>query len=69
MGAAGPQALAMIDIGNPRIDWLAMAQSMGVPATPSKPPGFYARAGRCGAATRTKAHRSPSVTTPREIEP
>jgi acetolactate synthase-1/2/3 large subunit len=26
--------MAMIDIGNPRIDWLAMAQSMGVPATP-----------------------------------
>lgn len=35
MGAGptpGPQALSMIDIGNPRIDWQAMARSMGVPA-------------------------------------
>lgn len=31
-GAPGPQALAMIDIDRPRIDWLAMARSMGVPA-------------------------------------
>ncbi|SDG71351.1 MULTISPECIES: acetolactate synthase large subunit [unclassified Duganella] len=31
-GAPGPQALAMIDIDKPRIDWLAMATSMGVPA-------------------------------------
>ncbi|MHA4869544.1 acetolactate synthase large subunit [Duganella sp. PWIR1] len=31
-GAPGPQALAMIDIDKPRIDWLAMARSMGVPA-------------------------------------
>lgn len=30
--APGAQAMAMIDIGNPRIDWLAMAQSMGVPS-------------------------------------
>lgn len=30
--APGPQALSMIDIDNPRIDWLAMAKSMGVPA-------------------------------------
>ncbi|CAN7796275.1 acetolactate synthase large subunit [Caballeronia sp. LjRoot34] len=31
-GAPGPRALAMIDIDRPRIDWLAMAKSMGVPA-------------------------------------
>jgi acetolactate synthase-1/2/3 large subunit len=31
-GAPGPQALAMIDIDRPRIDWLSMAKSMGVPA-------------------------------------
>jgi acetolactate synthase-1/2/3 large subunit len=31
-GAPGPQALAMIDIGNPRIDWVAMGTSMGVPS-------------------------------------
>lgn len=30
--APGPRALAMIDIDNPRIDWQAMAKSMGVPA-------------------------------------
>jgi acetolactate synthase-1/2/3 large subunit len=31
-GTPGPQAEAMIDIGNPVIDWQAMAKSMGVPA-------------------------------------
>ncbi|KLU20701.1 hypothetical protein EOS_40065 [Caballeronia mineralivorans PML1(12)] len=31
-GAPGPRALAMIDIDRPRIDWLATAKSMGVPA-------------------------------------
>jgi acetolactate synthase-1/2/3 large subunit len=31
-GAPGPQALAMIDIDRPSINWLAMAKSMGVPA-------------------------------------
>ena len=31
-GAPGPQALAMIDIDRPTIDWVAMAKSMGVPA-------------------------------------
>ncbi len=31
-GEPGEQASAMIDIDRPRIDWLAMAKSMGVPA-------------------------------------
>jgi len=31
-GVPGERALAMIDIDRPRIDWLAMAASMGVPA-------------------------------------
>jgi acetolactate synthase-1/2/3 large subunit len=31
-GAPGPQALAMIDIDRPRIDWVAMGTSMGVPS-------------------------------------
>ncbi|SOE97371.1 acetolactate synthase-1/2/3 large subunit [Burkholderia sp. D7] len=31
-GAPGPRALAMIDIDRPRIDWLSMAKSMGVPS-------------------------------------
>ncbi|WP_250469756.1 acetolactate synthase large subunit [Caballeronia sp. GAFFF2] len=31
-GALGERALSMIDIDRPRIDWLAMAKSMGVPA-------------------------------------
>lgn len=32
-GTPGPQATAMIDIDRPRIDWLAMGKSMGVPGT------------------------------------
>jgi acetolactate synthase-1/2/3 large subunit len=32
-GTPGPQALAMIDIDRPTIDWVAMAKSMGVPGT------------------------------------
>jgi acetolactate synthase-1/2/3 large subunit len=31
-GTPGERALSMIDIDKPRIDWLAMAKSMGVPA-------------------------------------
>jgi acetolactate synthase-1/2/3 large subunit len=31
-GAPGPQAMAMIDIDRPTINWCAMANSMGVPA-------------------------------------
>jgi acetolactate synthase I/II/III large subunit len=31
-GAPGARAMAMIDIDRPRIDWLAMAKSMGVPS-------------------------------------
>jgi acetolactate synthase-1/2/3 large subunit len=31
-GTPGPQALAMMEIDRPRIDWLAMATSMGVPS-------------------------------------
>ncbi|MDE2302563.1 MAG: acetolactate synthase large subunit [Sphingomonadales bacterium] len=31
-GTPGPQALAMIEIDRPGIDWLAMARAMGVPA-------------------------------------
>nr|WP_315473817.1 acetolactate synthase large subunit [uncultured Rhodoferax sp.] len=33
-GTPGARALSMIDIDRPRIDWLAMAKSMGVPAVP-----------------------------------
>ena len=31
-GAPGPQALGLIDIDRPRIDWVAMGKSMGCPA-------------------------------------
>ena len=31
-GKPGPRAASMIDIGNPKIDWQAMAKSMGVPS-------------------------------------
>lgn len=41
-GAPGPQALAMIDIDKPRIDWRAMATSMGVPSVSvDTAEGFY----------------------------
>ncbi|WP_020651390.1 acetolactate synthase large subunit [Massilia niastensis] len=41
-GAPGPQALAMIDIDRPRIDWQAMAKSMGVPSVAvDSAEGFY----------------------------
>ena len=33
-GTPGERALSMIDIDRPRIDWLAMAKSMGVPGVP-----------------------------------
>ena len=42
-GTPGPRALAMIDIGNPAIDWVAMGKSMGVPAiSVSTAEDFYA---------------------------
>ena len=31
-GTPGPQALGLIDIGKPRIDWVAMGKSMGCPS-------------------------------------
>ena len=31
-GTPGPRALSMIDIDKPRIDWVAMGTSMGVPS-------------------------------------
>jgi acetolactate synthase-1/2/3 large subunit len=31
-GTPGPQALTMMSLENPRIDWVAMGKSMGVPA-------------------------------------
>jgi len=45
MGAGttpGPQAMAMIDIDRPTIDWVAMAKSMGVPGVSvDTAEGFY----------------------------
>jgi acetolactate synthase-1/2/3 large subunit len=41
-GTPGERALSMIDIDKPRIDWLAMATSMGVPAVAVETAeGFY----------------------------
>ena len=41
-GKPGPQALAMIDIDRPTIDWVAMAKSMGVPGVSvDSAEGFY----------------------------
>ena len=30
--APGPKALSLLDLSNPAIDWVAMSNSMGVPA-------------------------------------
>jgi acetolactate synthase-1/2/3 large subunit len=43
-GAPGPQALRMIDIDRPSIDWVAMGKSMGVPATQVDNVGDFYRA-------------------------
>ena len=32
-GNAGPKALSMLDIGNPDLDWVALARGMGVEAS------------------------------------
>ena len=32
-GNAGPQARRLLDLGDPRMDWVAMAQGFGMPAT------------------------------------
>ncbi len=43
-GLPGPRALSMIDIDEPRIDWVAMAKSMGVPGVSvSSAEEFHAR--------------------------
>jgi len=47
MGAGekpGPQAMAMIDIDRPTIDWIAMARSMGVPGTRVETAGDFYKA-------------------------
>jgi len=41
-GTPGPQALGLIDIDRPRIDWMAMAKSMGCPSVRAENAGdFY----------------------------
>lgn len=49
-GAPGPQALAMMDIDKPTINWVHMANSMGVPAVSiDTAEDFYAAMVRCNA--------------------
>jgi acetolactate synthase-1/2/3 large subunit len=43
-GTPGERALSMIDIDRPRIDWLAMAKSMGVPAVAVESADDFCRA-------------------------
>jgi acetolactate synthase-1/2/3 large subunit len=43
-GVPGPRALSMIDIDRPRIDWLAMATSMGVPSVAVESAEAFTRA-------------------------
>ncbi len=55
-GTPGPQAMAMIDIGRPTIDWVAMAKSMGVPGTSvSTAEGF------CAALKRSCSESGPQL--------
>jgi acetolactate synthase-1/2/3 large subunit len=47
-GTPGPQAMAMIDIDRPTIDWVAMAKSMGVPGVSvDTAEGLYQAMVRC----------------------
>lgn len=49
-GAPGPQALGMIDIDRPRLDWVSMAKGMGVPGTRVESANaFYRAMMRCSA--------------------
>jgi acetolactate synthase-1/2/3 large subunit len=43
-GNAGPKALSMLDIGNPVIDWVALAHGMGVEAERAHDCAEFARA-------------------------
>ena len=43
-GTPGPQASTLIDIGNPKIDWVAMGKSMGVPSVSVNNAGDFYRA-------------------------
>jgi len=43
-GTPGPQALAMIDIDRPTIDWVAMGRSMGVPGVRVETAGDFYKA-------------------------
>lgn len=43
-GNAGPKALSMLDIGNPDLDWVALAQGMGVEAERARDCAEFARA-------------------------
>jgi acetolactate synthase-1/2/3 large subunit len=43
-GTPTPRALTMIDIGNPNIDWCAMAKAMGVPSVSVENTGDFTKA-------------------------
>jgi acetolactate synthase I/II/III large subunit len=43
-GTPGPRASTLIDIGNPRIDWVSMGKSMGVPSVSVNNGGDFYRA-------------------------
>ena len=42
-GNAGPKALSMLDIGNPDLDWVALARGMGVEAERARDCAEFAR--------------------------
>ena len=35
-GVGGPKALSMLDIGNPNLNWVSLAEGMGVEATAAR---------------------------------
>ena len=43
-GTPGPRASTLIDIGNPRIDWVSLGRSMGVPSVSVNGAGDFYRA-------------------------
>jgi acetolactate synthase I/II/III large subunit len=44
VGAPGPRASSMLEIGRPEIDWVSTARGMGVPATRAASPDQFAKA-------------------------
>ena len=55
-GTPGPRASTLIDIGNPRIDWVSMGKSMGVPSVSVNNAGDF-----CHALVKSTAEPGPML--------